>query len=134
MADQRQAKRDYWAAVLADWGRSGLSKTEYARRHGLNYGRLRWWSSQYPHWARQPSPQGSASPEDDSDDEAPEPRSGPSFLTLQPEKSGFEPSALGGEPPAEPLRVTVGGATVEVPAGFSASSLERLLDVLERRS
>ncbi|WP_430981831.1 IS66 family insertion sequence element accessory protein TnpA, partial [Halorhodospira halophila] len=41
----REAKRAYWRSVLADWARSGLSKTEYARRHELNYGQLRWWSS-----------------------------------------------------------------------------------------
>ncbi|MCG5534364.1 hypothetical protein LRF89_13070, partial [Halorhodospira sp. 9621] len=35
---------------------------------------------------------------------------------------------------AEPLRLTLGGTTVEIPPGFCEQTLERLLGVLERRA
>ena len=124
---QREAKRAFWRNALADWARSGMSKSDYARLHGLKVSTLRWWSSRYPEWARRGS---SAQPADAG--EAPEsaagsaPAAAPTFLTITPQDGQ-------GDARAEPLRLTIGGTTVEVPPGFCEQTLERLLGVLERR-
>jgi len=102
---KREAKREFWRQVLADWARSGMSKSEYARVHGLKISTLRWWSSHYPHWSRH---RGAAEP-----DTATERRS---------------------DTDEAQARLTVGGTTVEVPPGFCEQTLERLLGVLERRA
>lgn len=38
--------REEWTAEVVRWRRSGLSSAEYAAEHGLNRGRLMWWSWQ----------------------------------------------------------------------------------------
>ncbi len=131
--ERREAKRAYWRNVLADWARSGLSKTEYARRHELNSGQLRWWSSHYPHWARRerPAPENEAAT---AGEEASATRAAPSFVTVQPDAEAAGSAGAAAERRPEPLRLTVGGATVEVPPDFCEQTLERLLGVLERRA
>lgn len=132
---QREAKREYWRNVLADWARSGMSKNDYARLHGLDARRLRWWSSQYPHWCRRrPRPlRGIASGGEATDAEEAPSRPASSFVTLHPEGAEDVPTASDSEASADPFRLSVGDITVEVPPGFSEPSLARLLDVLVRR-
>ena len=127
---KREAKREFWRQVLADWARSGMSKSEYARVHGLKISTLRWWSSHYPHWSRQ---SGAAEPdtatERRSDTDEAQAGTGQTqhFLTVGASEHGADAQA-------EPLRLTVGGTAVEVPPGFCEQTLERLLGVLERRA
>jgi transposase-like protein len=47
---RRWTERDGRRA-LAAWRRSGLSVSEFARRHGLNPQRLSWWSKQLGQWS-----------------------------------------------------------------------------------
>ncbi len=128
---QREAKRAYWRDVLTDWAHSGLSKTEYARRHDLDYGRLCWWSSHYPHWVRQAKASASAHPVHEQETAETSSCPVPSFVTLQPEAGPA--TSVSDSRAAEPLRLTVAEATVEVPPDFCERTLDRLLGVLERR-
>ncbi|MCG5542078.1 MULTISPECIES: IS66 family insertion sequence element accessory protein TnpA, partial [unclassified Halorhodospira] len=81
----REARREFWRRTLADWARSGMSKSDYARLHGLEPGKLRLWSSHYPHWARR----GQASEKESSDTGAEETEAASTpaqrFVTLRPE-------------------------------------------------
>lgn len=121
--NKREAKREFWRNVLADWASSGMSKSEYARLHGLEIRTLRWWSSQHPEWARR-----SAGDESDAQEPATPSASAaaPSFLTIPPLDAR-------GNGNVEPLRLTLGGATLEIPPGFCEQTLDRVLGVLERR-
>lgn len=43
---QTDAKRSKMFALVDGWERSGLSRNEYAARHGLSYGTLYYWCQQ----------------------------------------------------------------------------------------
>lgn len=132
----REAKREYWRRTLADWACSGMSKSDYARRHGLEASRLRWWSSHYPHWARRGQAPASETADAGTRDAETARVSSQRFVTLQPQGQGGEadPAAPTADSGVDPLRLIVGGTTVEVPPGFCEQTLERLLGVLERRA
>ena len=126
---KREAKREFWRQVLADWARSGMSKSEYARLHGLKISTLRWWSSHYPQWSRRSDLAQPAVVHEHQDGDEVGAGTGQRqhFLTVGAPEHGANAQA-------EPLRLTLGSTTVEVPPGFCEQTLERLLGVLERRA
>ncbi len=40
---QRSEARDKWKPIVAKWKRSGLTRTEFAKRNGLSVHALGWW-------------------------------------------------------------------------------------------
>jgi hypothetical protein len=93
---------------VGQWRASGLTAGEFARRHGLSEQSLRWWA-----W-RLGTRRGRKKP--------------------TPEVSPLTFVEMTGAVQKEPLEVVlVSGVRVRVPADFEQSSLERLLDVVERR-
>jgi hypothetical protein len=102
---------------VGQWRASGLTAGEFARRHGLSEQSLRWWAWRLGTTLRE---SGAAA------------RRGRKKPT--PEVSPLTFVEMTGVVQKEPLEVVlVNGVRVRVPADFEQSSLERLLDVVERR-
>jgi hypothetical protein len=96
---------------VAQWSSSGLTGGEFARRAGVSEGSLRWWK-----W-RLASEAGNGATKQPSAEVAP--------LTFVEMTSAV---------PHEPLEVVLTtGVRIRVPVDFDAGSIDRLLDVLERR-
>jgi hypothetical protein len=45
--EQVEKKRDFWKEQIEHWQQSGLSQTEYCRRHGLKRHRLAYWKKRF---------------------------------------------------------------------------------------
>ena len=98
------------------WRGSGLTAGEFARKHGVREQTLRWWKWRL---GSEPHEGGALRP-------ARTPSEDVSPLTFVEMMAGM---------PSEPLEVVLAsGVRIRVPSGFDASTLERLLDVVERRS
>lgn len=105
----RNSTRAEWRRHVAEWQASGLTCGEYAGRVGVKPNMLGWWK-----WKLGCEPE----PE-------PEPRpEGIPFVEITPFTLA----------PSDPrFEVTIGDMTVQIPSGFDADALHRLLDVLEAR-
>lgn len=91
-------------ALLGRWSRSELSQAEFCRGEGMSEESLRLWRSEFA-----------------------EPQAAPSG-------GGFVEVRLDRSPSARGLRLELGsGRCVELPPGFAAADLERVLDVVGRR-
>jgi len=112
-------REQFWRDHIAGWKSSGLSLRLYSEEQGLKAGTLSYWSSRLKARAA----------------EAPAPSSGPEamFLTVRvAEPTVAMPMP---EPPDERIELALsGGRVVRVGRGFDAATLDRLLEVVERRS
>jgi transposase len=110
-------REHFWRDHIAGWKSSGLSLRLYSEEHGLKAGTLGYWNSRLK--ARTA--------------DAPAPSAGPeaTFLTVH----VAEPAVSVPEPRDDRIELALqGGCVVRVSRGFDAATLERLLDVVERRS
>ncbi len=94
------------------WRESGLTAGEFARRHGINVHTLQWWK-----W-RLGAVGAEGAPRSPAESLAP--------LTFV---------EMTGALASEPMELVLGtGVRVRLPPSFETDALERLLDVLARRS
>ncbi len=96
-------ERSDWARHIGAWRESGESGPKYCEREGLKVSALRYWVGRLKEL---------------------EPAGAPGRLARVRRKGGQEGTLL---------RIHVGGAAVEVPVGFDAKTLARVLDFLGRR-
>jgi hypothetical protein len=105
----RNPTPDEWRRHVAEWQASGLTCSEYAGRAGVKPNMLGWWK-----WKLGCEP---------------EPRSEP-----RAEEMPFvEITPFTLAPPDGRFELTIGDISVQIPSGFDADALHRLLDVLEAR-
>jgi transposase len=110
-------RQQFWRDHVAGWKSSGLSLRLYSERHGLKAGTLSYWSSRL-------KARSAGAPASSSGPEA-------TFLAVR----VAEPAVAMPEPPDERIELALpGGRVVRVGRGFDAATLDRLLDVVERRS
>ena len=100
-----RASREVWSKRVAQWKASGLTAAEFARRHKVVAGSLKWWSWQLGAARRKSSV--SMSP-----------------LTFV---------EMTGAVQREGIELVIGAIQVRVPADFDEEALGKVLDVLERR-
>ena len=105
---------DHWTEHVRRWKASGLSRGKYAAKAGLNPQTLGWYA-----WRLK-----EARPKKTS-------RTPDAALELAPGVPVVE--VLPAPAPASALELELGDVTVRVPADFEASTLSRLLGVLEAR-
>ena len=109
---------DHWLEHVRRWKASGLPRGKYAAKAGLNPQTLGWYA-----WKLK-GVLGKASPTKIS-------RTTGAVLELAPGVPVVE--VLPAPAPASALELEFGDVTVRVPVDFEASTLSRLLDVLEAR-
>jgi len=117
MGSGETARAREMRAVLGQWERSGLSQVEFARRRGVSLSGLRWWRYEF----RRREREGRRKPRGGSK------RRATPFIEIR-RPAGL--AAADGNRASFTVRLR-GGIAVEVPMEFAASSLERLLTVLE---
>jgi transposase len=112
-------REHFWREHVAGWKSSGLSLRLYSERHGLKAGTLGYWNSRLKAQAAD-APACSAGPE-----------TGATFLAVH----VADPAVSVPEPRNEGVELVLpGGYVVRIGRGFDAVTLDRLLDVVERRS
>jgi transposase len=112
-------REQFWRDHVAGWKSSGLSLRLYSEEHGLKAGTLGYWNSRLKAQAAD-APASSSGPE-----------AGATFLAVH----VAEPTVTMPEPQDDRIELTLpGGCVVRVGRGFDAATLDRLLDVVERRS
>ncbi|GEO43060.1 hypothetical protein SAE02_72080 [Skermanella aerolata] len=110
-------REQFWREHVAGWKSSGLSLRLYSERHGLKAGTLGYWNSRL-------KAQTADALRSSAGSEA-------TFLAVhvaEPVVSVPEPRDQGVE------LVLPGGYVVRIGRGFDAVTLDRLLDIVERRS
>jgi transposase len=111
-------REQFWRDHVADWKSSGLSLRLYSEQHGLRAGTLGCWNSRLKARAAEAP----ASPVS---------AAGTRFLAVQ----VAEPVVAAPEPGDARIELALpGGCVVRVGRSFDAGALERLLDVVARRS
>jgi transposase len=113
-------REQFWRVHVAGWKSSGLSLRLYSEQHGLKAGTLGYWNSRLKDRAAEsPSPGSLVS------------AAGTRFLAVQ----VAEPVVAVPEPGDARIELALpGGCVVRVGRGFDAEALERLLEVVARRS
>jgi transposase len=112
-------REQFWRDHIASWKSSGLSLRLYSERHGLKAGTLGYWNSRLKAQAA----------------DAPAPRGGSDAQTTFLAVQVAEPTVTMPEPRDDRIELALpGGCIVRVGRGFDAATLDRLLDVVERRS
>ena len=112
-------REQFWRDHVASWKSSGLSLRLYSERHGLKAGTLGYWNSRLKAQAAD-ALISSAGPE-----------AGATFLAVH----VADPAVSVPEPRNEGVELVLpGGYVVRIGRGFDAVTLDRLLDVVERRS
>ena len=112
-------REQFWRDHITGWKSSGMSLRLYSEEHGLKAGTLGSWNSRLKAQAAD-SRASSAGPEAKA-----------AFLAVQ----VAEPTVTMPEPRDDRIELTLpGGCAVRVGRGFDAATLDRLLDVVERRS
>ena len=117
MAEFAKTGSKCWRDHVAGWKSSGLSLRLYSEEHGLKAGTLGYWNSRLKARAA----------------DAPAPLSEPeaTFLAVH----VAEPTVTMPELRDDRIEMALpGGCVVRVGRGFDAATLDRLLDVVERRS
>src|SRR3954451_25166775 len=110
-------REQFWRDHVAGWKSSGLSLRLYSEEHGLKAGTLGYWNSRVKARGAD-APASSAGPE-------------ATFLAVR----VADPTATMPEPRDDRIELALpGGCVLRVGRGFDAATLERLLDVVERRS
>jgi transposase len=112
-------REQFWRDHVTGWKSSGLSLRLYSEEHGLKAGTLGYWNSRLKARAAD-APASSAGPEAKA-----------AFLAVR----VAEPTVTMPEPRDDRIELALpGGWVVRVSRGFDAATLDRLLDVVERRS
>ena len=112
-------REHFWRDHVAGWKSSGLSLRLYSEQHGLKAGTLGYWNSRLKAQAAD-ALTSSAGPE-----------AAATFLAVH----VAEPAVSVPEPRDEGVELVLpGGYVVRIGRGFDAVTLDRLLDVVERRS
>jgi transposase len=112
-------REQFWRDHIAGWKSSGLSLRLYSEEQGLKAGTLSYWSSRLKAQSA----------------EAPAPSSGPEATFLAVRVAEPTVAMPMPEPPDERIELALpGGRVVRVGRGFDAATLDRLLEVVERRS
>jgi hypothetical protein len=112
-------REQFWRDHVAGWKSSGLSLRLYSERHGLKAGTLGYWNSRLKAQAAD-TLISSAGPE-----------AAATFLAVH----VADPAVSSPEPRNEGVELVLpGGYVVRIGRGFDAMTLDRLLDVVERRS
>ena len=112
-------REQFWRDHIAGWKSSGMSLRLYSERHGLKAGTLGSWNSRLKALAAD-ALTSSAGPE-----------AAATFLAVH----VAEPAVSVPEPRDEGLELILPrGYVVRIGRGFDAMTLDRLLDVVERRS
>jgi len=110
-------REQFWRDHVAGWKSSGMSLRLYSEEHGLKAGTLGYWNSRLKAQAAD-APASSAGPE-------------AAFLAVH----VADPTVPMPEPRDDRIELALpGGCVVRVSRGFDPATLERLLDVVERRS
>jgi len=117
-----RASRETWAKRVERWKDSGLTAEEYSAELGINAQSLSWWKWRLSSQSGEPK-------------SATQPRRAISRAT--PAAASTPPLTfveMTAAVPAEPLEVVLPSSIrIRVPSSFEASTLGRLLDVLEQR-
>jgi len=101
-------RRQFWRNHLNSWGSSGLSQAEYCRRNDLKIARFTYWKCKLN---RENLPM--------------------EFVQIPAEP--VEPTLFFQDKAAPSLRLTMGSRfAIEIPDGFSPTTLEQVLLILER--
>lgn len=100
--------REEWAKHVGGWRASGLTGAAYCEAEKLKLSKLRYWSSQLL-----------------KEQKASAKRTGFARVRRQTQQVSREKL-----PPVTPLQVWCGEMKVEVPSGFDAATLSRLLNIL----
>ncbi|HLT35098.1 MAG TPA: hypothetical protein VK034_02410 [Enhygromyxa sp.] len=111
-------RREQWLEHVRAWRASGLSRSEYATKAGLNPQTLGWYA-----WRLEA--------DGEQLDTCRKPRRRGKAIELAPGMPVVELAAL--PISAALLELDVAGVTVRLPTDFDAGTLTRLLDVLEAR-
>ena len=112
-------RQQFWRDHVAGWKSSGLSLRLYGEQHGLKAGTLGYWNSRLKAQAVDPLTSSTG------------PETAATFLAVH----VAEPTVSVPEPRDEGIELALpGGCVVRVSRGFDAATLDRLLDVVERRS
>jgi transposase len=112
-------REHFWRDHVAGWKSSGLSLRLYSERHGLKAGTLGYWNSRLKAQAAD-ALTSSAGPE-----------TAATFLAVH----VAEPAVSAPEPRDDRIELVLkGGSILRVGRGFDAGTLNRLIDVVERRS
>lgn len=98
-----RASREVWTKRVAQWKASGLTASDFARRHKLVEGSLKWWSWQLG---------------------AARKKAAMSPLTFVEMTSAVQ---------REAIELVVGAIQIRVPSDFDEAALGKVLDVIERR-
>ena len=110
-------REQFWRDHVAGWKSSGLSLRLYSEEHGLKAGTLGYWNSRL-------KPQAADALTSSAGPEA-------TFLAVH----VAEPAVSAPEPRDDRIELVLkGGSVLRVGRGFDAMTLDRLLDVVERRS
>jgi transposase len=112
-------REQFWRDHVAGWKSSGLSLRLYSERHGLKAGTLGYWNSRLKAQAAAPLTSSAGS------------ETAATFLAVH----VAEPAVSVSEPRDDRIELVLkGGSVLRVGRGFDAMTLDRLLDVVERRS
>ncbi len=112
-------RQQFWRDHVAGWKSSGLSLRLYSERHGLKAGTLGYWNSRLKAQTAD-ALTSSAGPE-----------AAAMFLAVH----VAEPAVSAPEPRDDRIELVLkGGSVLRVGRGFDAVTLDRLIDVVERRS
>ncbi len=120
-----RASRETWAKRVERWKDSGLTAKEYAAELGVNAHSLSWWRWRLSSEAGQLEPMARRRRRRAISKATPAATSTPPPLTFVEMTASIA---------AEPLEVVLPSSIrIRVPSSFEASTLGRLLDVLEQR-
>jgi transposase len=112
-------REQFWRDHVAGWKSSGLSLRLYSEHHGLKAGTLGYWNSRLKAQAAAPLTSSAGS------------ETVATFLAVH----VAEPAVSVSEPRDDRIELVLkGGSVLRVGRGFDAMTLDRLLDVVERRS
>ena len=112
-------REQFWRDHVAGWKSSGLSLRLYSERHGLKAGTLGYWNSRLKAQAADALTSSAGS------------ETAATFLAVH----VAEPAVSAPEPRDDRIELVLkGGSVLRVGRGFDAMTLDRLLDVVERRS
>jgi transposase len=112
-------REQFWWDHVAGWKSSGLSLRLYSEEHRLKAGTLGYWNS----WLKARTAEAPAP--------SPGPDAGATFLAVH----VVGPAVTVPEPRDDWIELALPGRCIfRVSRGFDAATLERLLDVVERRS
>jgi hypothetical protein len=127
----RHSRELYWAAILADFRRSGLTQDEFCRRRQISLSSFR-----HRLYRRRPDlPTIPAASHTTTAVPVPAPSSTPRFLPvrIRPEPLPTPVPSQDGRAAATLELVLADHRRIRVPSGFDPATLRQLLDTLEQR-